>query len=140
MATIRGSKKWEAKMRRAANGLVVTDILLAGAERTRKEYVESINKITGVKRETRYDPHRVVTVSSPGTPPNSDLGDLVNSTGVVSERKNQAEAFVSSDHAAPLEFGTSRMAPRPALAPAFERTKGWVLQKIRERVRGVLNR
>lgn len=140
MARIIGDKKLNARLSQAAQGMNVTPILLKGAERTRQEYVEEVNRQSAGRPDVRYSPRRAVTVSAPGSAPNSDTGDLVNSTGVTSERKNQAETFASAAHAEALEYGTHKMAPRPAMQPAFENTKAHVLkdlaQAMRDRFRG----
>ena len=62
-------------------------------------------------------------------------GDLV-STGVTSERRNQAETFASAAYADALEFGTHKMAPRPAMKPAFDETKERVMHDIATALRG----
>lgn len=139
MARIIGDKRLNARLSRLAKGANVTPALLRGAERTRQEYVERVNEQAG-RPDVRYSPRRNVTVSAPGTPPNSDTGDLVNSTGVESQRVNQAEAFVSATHAEALEFGTHKMAPRPALEPAFNETKKQVLNDIAMGLRSDIRR
>lgn len=130
MARIVGDKAFNAKMKRLSKGVDVTKALLAGAERTRQAYVEAVNSQSGGRPEIRYSPRRSVTVSSPGSAPNTDTGTLVNSTGTASAGRNQAETFVSASYANALEFGTSKMAPRPAMGPAFEETKASVLADI----------
>ena len=140
MARIIGDQRLNARLTRMAKGANVTPILLKAAERTRQKYVEEVNTQSPGRQEVRYSPRRMVTVSAPGQPPNSDTGDLVNSTGVSSERVNQAEAFVSAGHAEELEFGTHKMAPRPALRPAFEETKQQatadIAKALRDDIRG----
>ena len=80
------------------------------------------------------------TASSPGEPPASRLGDL---KGAISFKvdKNKLEAFVGprllgedpkKQYPFWLEFGTKKMAPRPYLAPTFERNKGDVKQILND--------
>lgn len=135
MAKILGDKALNAKMTRLAKGVNVTPALVKAAERTRTAYVEAVQAQSPGRQETRYSPRRDVTVSAPGSAPNADTGTLVNSTGVVSERVNQAETFASADYADDLEFGTSKMAPRPAMRPAFEETKSQALADIAKMLR-----
>ena len=80
----------------------------------------------------RYGPRREVVAAGPGEAPNSDTGYLVNMTGTQSERVNQAEAFSSASYADDLEFGTHKMAPRPAMGPAFDQTKAQAIKDVRD--------
>ena len=135
MARIIGDKALNARLTRLARGADVTPALLKGAERTRTAYIEAVQAISPGRQDVRYSPRRAVTVSSPGEAPNADTGTLVNSTGVSSERRNQAEAFASASYADALEFGTHKMAPRPAMKPAFDETKEQVVQDIANALR-----
>lgn len=135
MARIIGDKALNARLTRLARGADVTPALLKGAERTRTAYIEAVQAISPGRQDVRYSPRRVVTVSNPGEAPNADTGTLVNSTGVSSERRNQAEAFASASYADALEFGTHKMAPRPAMKPAFDGTKEQVVQDIASALR-----
>lgn len=74
----------------------------------------------GPKSGRMYGKHQA---SAPGEAPAIDLGALVNSIGVSMQGRLSATVSESSDHAAPLEFGTTRMAPRPHMSPAFERAR-----------------
>ena len=47
----------------------------------------------------------------------------------------KAETFASADYADDLEFGTHKMAPRPAMRPAFEETKPQALADIAKMLR-----
>lgn len=131
MATILGSSSFDRRLRRTAAGTDQTKELLKAAMQTHEEYVKELNDIAGSRQETRYSPERVVTVSDPGTPPNSDTGYLANSAGFRSDRRNHAEVFVSAEYAEDLELGTHKMAPRPALGPAFAKMRERLLRRIR---------
>lgn len=135
MARIIGDKALNARLTRMAQGADVTPALLKGAERTRTAYIEAVQAISPGRQDVRYSPRRAVTVSNPGEAPNADTGTLVNSTGVSSERRNQAETFASAAYADALEFGTHKMAPRPAMKPAFDETKEQVVQDIANALR-----
>lgn len=135
MARIIGDKALNARLTRMAQGADVTPALIKGAERTRTAYIEAVQTISPGRQDVRYSPRRVVTVSNPGEAPNADTGTLVNSTGVSSERRNQAETFASAAYADALEFGTHKMAPRPAMKPAFDETKEQVVQDIANALR-----
>lgn len=58
--------------------------------------------------------------SSPGHPPAVVTGELKNSIRVVRMSANHYRVVVMAEHGLYLEFGTSRMAPRPFLSPAVE--------------------
>jgi HK97 gp10 family phage protein len=57
--------------------------------------------------------------SAPGEPPRSDTGELVGSITATGSGLS-AEVRVDSGHAVYLEYGTSKMAPRPFLQPAID--------------------
>lgn len=80
---------------------------------------------------------RTGVASQAGSPPNTDTGNLVRSITV--ERYGKFEVTVGSRESAPygkyLEYGTSRMAARPWLMPAFNLSKATIKEKI-ERVGG----
>ena len=135
MARIIGDKALNDKLTRLARGVNVTPALLRAAERTRQVYVESVQEQSPGRPDTRYGPRREVVAAGPGEAPNSDTGYLVNMTGTQSERVNQAEAFSSASYADDLEFGTHKMAPRPAMGPAFDQTKAQVIKDVRDALR-----
>lgn len=71
----------------------------------------------------RYDPKRVVNVSKPGDPPNSDTGTLVKSIKFDIQKAGLVGRVGSNlRYAAHLEFGTQDMAPRPWLSEAVDQT------------------
>jgi HK97 gp10 family phage protein len=79
--------------------------------------------------------------SAPGQPPNADthdldqsihVGELIETTAGV-----QTAVIADSDHARYLENGTSRIAPRPFLAPATELHRRDVREGIVRAVNGV---
>lgn len=135
MARIIGDKALNDKLTRLARGVNVTHVLLRAAERTRQVYVESVQEQSPGRPDTRYGPRREVVAAGPGEAPNSDTGYLVNMTGTQSERVNQAEAFSSASYADDLEFGTHKMAPRPAMGPAFDQTKAQAIADVRDALR-----
>jgi HK97 gp10 family phage protein len=68
--------------------------------------------------------------SAPGQAPANNTGALVRSIKV---KKNGREATISieKDYAIYLEFGTSKMRPRPFIIPAFLKTKKWFSDKLK---------
>jgi hypothetical protein len=69
--------------------------------------------------------------SAPGEPPAIDTGRLVASgkTG-ANESAKIATASWATEYAAPLEFGTSKMAERPFAAPALAIEKPKILNRV----------
>lgn len=140
MARIIGDKALNARLTRMAQGADVTPALVRAAVRTQERYIEKVQTVSPGRQDVRYSPRRTVTVSAPGTAPNTDTGDLVNSTGAGSDGRNRAEAWASMDYADDLEFGTSKMAPRPAMQPAFDETKQQAVDDIVKALREDLRR
>lgn len=61
--------------------------------------------------------------SSPGFPPNTDIGTLIATIKAVKVADNHHRAQAGTDYALPLEDGTTEIAPRPFMRPAARRTK-----------------
>jgi HK97 gp10 family phage protein len=73
--------------------------------------------------------------SAPGEPPASDTGQLVASvTTSVDETSLTGNVNFGSDHSACLEYGTSKMEPRPYARPALVNKRDAVRQDIAEEV------
>lgn len=60
--------------------------------------------------------------SRPGQPPGVDTGALKNSIHVTQLSKGTWATSDGVDYGAALEYGTVKMAARPFMLPAFERT------------------
>lgn len=78
--------------------------------------------------------------SAPGEAPATDTGRLVNST--VYKREGRISASVGSDlaYAAMLEFGTSKIDPRPAWIPALEDAKPKYIKRLEKALCESINR
>lgn len=64
---------------------------------------------------------RTHQASADGEAPAIDYGHLINSLMVTFEHGGMSGVvYTNSDYAAPLEFGTRKMAPRPFMDPAAE--------------------
>ena len=74
--------------------------------------------------------------SAPGEAPATDTGNLVN-TG-YSERKGTAdwEVGFSAEYAAPLEYGTPTILPRPYLRPSVEKHRQGFMDAMSEATAG----
>jgi HK97 gp10 family phage protein len=61
--------------------------------------------------------------SRAGEAPNNDSGTLANSIQVIQTGRLKVQIIADAAHAVPLEFGTSRMSPRPFMAPAAAKSR-----------------
>ena len=69
--------------------------------------------------------------SPPGTPPNTDLGNLWESIKPKMTGPTEAEVRVHSEYGLPLELGTSTMAARPFMKPALDKVKPSFVKAVR---------
>lgn len=78
--------------------------------------------------------------SKPGEYPNRDTGDLQG--GLENRLISPTEAEVSSNapHARPLEWGTSRMEPRPHIRPARDSEKPKIDRLLAQEMGGLVKR
>jgi HK97 gp10 family phage protein len=109
----------------------------ASAEQVATEYKRSI--LSGGKSGRIYK-HRSVEhrASAPGEAPASDTGRLVNSISVALDSALSAVMKVATAYAMLLEFGTSKMAARPAATPALEKSRQWIIDRLQQAVRAGL--
>lgn len=123
MARIVGGFRLEKHLLERAKGVDITDVLVRGADRVRTAYIDEVNEGGGTGK--------FHTPSLPGQAPNTDTGRLVGSVQAAAIGRNVAETSVEAEYAAMLEFGTDKMAPRPALVPTFNRFKPSIAKNIR---------
>lgn len=73
--------------------------------------------------------------SAPGEPPARDTGNLSGLIGVdeVNLPRMRVAIFSSAEYSADLEFGTSKMAPRPFLRRALREIGPRIVQHLRAR-------
>lgn len=102
----------------AAANAAMSDVRRAieGPPKTGREYARGRDKI-----------HRA---SAPGQAPATDTGALA--TSIYNEDRGEYSKAIGSrlDYAYYLEFGTFRIAPRPAWIPAVERTIPKMLKRV----------
>ena len=117
---IKGLEPTLKNLRLLQNGLdkELTNVLRGGGQLIRGEAIRSIQ--TGPKSGRtyeKYNPRRTHKASAPGQAPASDTGNLVSQIMSVADGKN---TLVESraEYSKFLEFGTSKMLPRPFLFPA----------------------
>lgn len=84
------------------------------------EAIKLIQDNSDGKTMIRYAPKRVVNVSRPGDPPNTDTGRLAQSIKFdFSADGDVGQVGSNLKYAAWLEFGTINMSPRPWLSTAI---------------------
>lgn len=127
----KGADKHRARLRRLAGPGVrasVKGVVYTAADICAKEAAVSITtgsaggKVKGSKHEHIR--------SLPGEAPNNEDGDLAASIHVEPVDDLQANVVADAPHAVPLEFGTSKMQPRPFLHPAARKTRPEMLKLL----------
>lgn len=87
----------------------------------------------------KYNPRRTHTSSAAGSPPNSDTGYLANNIFLVIDGDGLgADVESRAEYSEWLEFGTSKMEPRPFLQPALEVNRPKIRQLISRAIKGGL--
>jgi len=86
---------------------------------------------TGTGKVYEHD-HHLHRASSPGKPPKSDTGALSKSVSSKRIGTGASEVRIKSPYAALLEYGTSKMRPRPFVAPAVTELKKRVVKKLKD--------
>lgn len=116
--SMKGKDRFLRRLRRLspAAEAAAKKVLYVGSDRIKSDVFQSIS--TGSASGKRHIPSR------PGEPPNRDTGDLQRGLR-VELRLEQLEADVISEspHSRPLEFGTSKMEPRPHMRPARDKNE-----------------
>lgn len=136
MAGFKNMDKLQGKLNRfkSNSNPVIMDALESAANTVRNAAVKSIAASASGAPYIRYDPKRTGTASAPGAPPHTDTGNLVNSIQVQRYEKS-VDVGILGDKALYgkyLEFGTSKMAARPWLRPAFQNSKAIINAKLKE--------
>ena len=117
------------------------EVVKGGGQLIRAEAVKSIQSggKSGIVYE-KYNPRRSHRASAPGQAPASDTGNLVSKIRVKQKDKNTTQVESGADYSAFLEYGTSKMLPRPFLFPAFEKSKEKIKQAVFNRVTTAIER
>jgi len=101
----------------------------------------------------KYNPNRVHRASAPGEAPASDLGHLAGSVQAA-PGQDSGDGFVilfgsdglsvdliaRAEYAGYLEYGTSKMAPRPFMQPTVDAFRDQAGQIIADTMRALLKR
>ena len=117
--------------------------LYASAKQVEKEAKQSI--LQGGKSGRVYRRRTVThTASAPGEAPASDTGRLVNSINTELETTALTSTVSAGSgivkYARALEFGTRKVAARPFLFPALERSKPWIKDRFDRALDKVIDR
>ena len=111
------------------------EIVKGGGQFIRGEAIKSIQSgaKSGIVYE-KYNPRRSHRASAPGEAPASDTGNLVSKIMVKQKTKNITNVVSNANYSAFLEYGTSKMQPRPFMLPAFEKSKKPITEATFKRV------
>jgi HK97 gp10 family phage protein len=124
-----GIGRLKTKMDKAAKAAEKSalDAMVRTAYATQANAVRMIH--SGPKTGAVYGKHQA---SAPGEAPASDTGNLARSIKVKFDLKQGwAVVKATAPYAFWLEFGTTRMAPRPFMGPAFLMSKDMFAQSTR---------
>lgn len=143
MVTIRleGSDQMRAALREMSSDTreAVSKAVIGTALELRGDVVKTIQRGAKTGRVYRkYNPSRIHQASAPGQAPASDTGRLANS--ITFERVSDLTASVGSvlAYATYLEYGTSRIAPRPFFRPAVERIRDKFNRRLEAAISGAI--
>ena len=112
------------------------EVVKGGGQLIRGEAIKSIQtgSKSGIVYE-KYNPRRSHRASAPGEAPASDTGNLVSKIIVKQKTKNIVNVESNANYSAYLEYGTSKMQPRPYMLPAFEKSKKPIINAVFNRVK-----
>ena len=112
------------------------EVVKGGGQLIRGEAIKSIQSgaKSGIMYQ-KYNPRREHRASAPGQAPASDTGNLVSKIIVKQKTKNIVNVESNADYSAFLEYGTSKMEPRPFMLPAFEKSKKPIINAVFNRVK-----
>ena len=125
MAKIAGAQAVSAKLRKgvSSQGLdLIQSVLFEAGNRVEADAENSI--MEGAVSGAGHVP------SAPGDAPNADTHVL--DTNIETLETGPLHVTVSSNakYAAALEFGTSKMAPRPYMGPALQKNKDRIAKRV----------
>lgn len=130
-----GGKAHIARLKKLSGETMVREVgkaLYAGGEMIQVEAQISIT--AGAVSGKKHVP------SAPGKPPNNDTGILAGNIETTQTAPLVVEVSSNAPYAAPLEFGTSKMAARPYMEPAKNAKRKAVTQLVRKAVDSVVRR
>lgn len=111
----------------------VRDVVNLTGEELRADIIKRYQRGPKTGRTYRkYNPKRVHKASAPGEAPATDTGRLVSQTMFQSVSPFAVEVFNSLKYAEWLEYGTRRIAPRPAWVPAVEKVRPKFVRRLEQ--------
>lgn len=125
MAKIAGAQAVSAKLRKgvSSQGLdLIQSVLFEAGQRVQVDAQTSITE--GAVSGAGHIP------SKPGEPPNNDTGVLANNIETLETGPLHVTVSSNAPYAAALEFGTSKMAPRPYMGPALQKNKDRIAKRV----------
>ena len=116
------------------------EVLLGGGQLIRGEAIRSIQQgAKSGKTYKRYNPTRTHKASAPGEAPASDTGFLVSNIRVKDE-KDLVQVRSEASYSKFLEYGTSKMLPRPFMFPASEKSKPKIAEILFQKIKQSLDK
>ena len=137
-ATVVGSVEIQANLNKISTAAkqLISHAVFKGVADVEKEAKMSIQRggKSGIVYQ-RYSPKRTHRSSAPGEPPASDTGILVNNIKRKMDMdKLGGEIRSRAAYSKYLEYGTSKMMPRPYMFPALEKHRGKIKTRINRAV------
>ena len=132
---MKGSKAHLARLRRLSGSGMDREIgkaLFAAGERI--QVAAQISISTGSVSGSGHVP------SAAPNPPNQDTGVLANNIETVLKEPTLVEVSSNAPYSSPLEFGTSRMAARPFMAPARDQERPNVIRLVEQAIQRLSRR
>ncbi|KQX18418.1 MULTISPECIES: HK97-gp10 family putative phage morphogenesis protein [unclassified Sphingomonas] len=133
MARVVGAKAHAARLKRLRSPAMVREVgkaIYVAADILTVDAAISIT--TGAVSGKNHVP------SAPGEPPNADTHVLDRSVHTEREGPLKALSVADAPYAVALEAGTSKMAARPFMAPAAQRTRPKARRLVAEAVKRVV--
>lgn len=132
---LKGGDKHIRRLRKLAGAdleRMVGAVLYEGADRIKAEAQRSITagSVSGKNH----------VASAPGEAPNNDTGTLKNNISAKLTGPFTAEVRSEAPHAADLEFSTSRMAARPYMRPARDKSAPAIQERLSDQLAKLVQR
>ena len=140
MVKITGRMAHAARLKRLRSPGMVREIgkaIKAAADELEGEAEHSIT--AGAASGQKGGKHQHIP-SLPGQPPNEEFGTLRANIETKMTRQLTAEVSSNAPYGAALEFGTSKMAERPFMRPAAEKTRPKAQKLVADAVHRVVTK
>lgn len=134
MARVTGMKAHKARLKRIRGPEMVREVgkaIYVASDLLKVEAQISIT--TGAASGKNHVP------SAPGEPPNADTHNLSDKIENAKTGPLTAETSSNAEYSADLEFGTSKMAERPYMRPAAQKTRPKAQKLVAAAVKKVAN-